>query len=248
MISIKTEEDLKRIRQACKIVARVLKKIENEISDGVSTLELDRFAEELIVRSGARPAFKGYRGYRFATCISVNEQIVHGIPSKRRLKKGDLVGVDVGAEVDGYFGDGAKTFSVGPAGPDSERMMSAAKDCLKLGIAKARAGGHLGDIGQAIQRRAESGGYSVVRDLFGHGIGKALHEDPLIPNFGRAGDGPELKAGMVFAIEPMLNAGTHKIDTLQDGWTVVTADRELSVHYEHTILVTDGEPEILTAV
>jgi len=246
MITIKTEEDLEKIRQACKIVARVLEKLKKSIKPGISTLEIDRIAEEFIKKSGALPAFLGYRGYKFSTCISINEQVVHGLPSDRKLKEGDIVGVDVGAIFDGYYGDNAKTFSVGAVGKKAKKLIAITEECLYLGIKQARDGAHLGDIGAAIQSHAEKHGFSVVRDLFGHGVGKNLHEDPLIPNFGKKGDGPELKSGMVLAIEPMLNIGRSDIETLEDNWTVVTKDREMSAHFEHTIAVTDGEPEILT--
>ena len=248
MIIIKTEEEIKKIRKACQIVAKVLKNLGEQVRVGVTTGKLDAFGEQLIISLGGQPAFKGYRGYKYSTCLSVNDEVVHGLPSSRVLKEGDIIGVDVGAIVDGYYGDVAATFGVGKTGARAKKLIETAKDCLGLGIEKAKAGAHLGAIGQAIEARAKRSKFSVVRDLFGHGVGRALHEDPLIPNFGEVGDGPLLKAGMVLAIEPMVNEKGYDIETLADGWTVVTADKGLSAHFEHTILVTNGEPEILTKV
>jgi methionyl aminopeptidase len=248
MITIKTEEEIKKIEKACKIVAKVLDNLAQAIAPGVTTEELDRLAEDMILASGARPAFKGYRGYKHATCLSVNNEVVHGIPSGRKLSSGDVIGVDVGAVVDGYYGDAAKTFPVGSVSRRQKKLLSTARECLKRCIAKAHAGSHIGDIGEAIQSHAEAKGFSVVRDLFGHGIGKSLHEDPLIPNFGRAGEGLKIKQGMVLAVETMINEGGPEIGTLPDGWTVVTRDGGLSAHFEHTIAVTAGQAEILTIV
>jgi methionyl aminopeptidase len=190
--------------------------------------------------------FLGYRGYKHATCISINQEVVHGIPGERRLVAGDLVSIDVGVKKDGYCGDCALTVPVGKASGRAEKLLRTAQQALAAGIKQARAGNHLGDIGAAVQQVAEKHGFSVVRDLYGHGIGRELHEDPLVPNFGKPGEGPELRPGMVLAIEPMLNVGGWRIRTLADGWTVVTEDGALSCHFEHTVLVTAGEPEILT--
>ncbi|KPJ69852.1 methionine aminopeptidase [candidate division WOR-1 bacterium DG_54_3] len=245
-IKIKSAEEIEPIRKACEIVAWVLERIGREIKPGVTTEYLDSFAERLIRERGAVPVFIGYRGYRHATCISINEEIVHGIPAKRALQEGDIVGVDVGAKIDGYCGDSAATFPVGRVSKKAEKLIRTCRAALKAAIRQARAGNHLGDISFSIQRVAEAEGYSVVRELYGHGIGKDLHEDPLIPNFGRPGEGPELKSGMTLAIEPMLNLGGWKIKTLEDGWTVVTEDRSLSCHFEHTVLVGKGEAEVLT--
>lgn len=245
-IKIKSAEEIKRIRKACGIVAWVLIKLGEEIKPGVTTEYLDSLGEELIRKKGAVPVFIGYRGYRHATCMSVNEEIVHGIPGAKVLRAGDIVSVDVGAKIDGYCGDTAATFPVGKTAKKAAKLIKATKSALKAAIKQARAGNHLGDISAAIQRLAEKNGYSVVRDLYGHGIGSDLHEDPLIPNFGQAGEGPELKEGMTLAIEPMLNVGGWKIKTLADGWTVVTEDRSLSCHFEHTVLITNQDPEILT--
>jgi len=248
VIKIKTEEELRFIRAACKAAAEVLKEVGKEVRPGITTLELDALAERLLSSRGATPAFKGYRGYKHTTCISVNFEVVHGIPGDKKIARGDIVGIDIGAVVSGFYGDVAETFEVEGTSKEAIRLLKVAKECLRLGIEKAIEGNHLGDISSAIERNAKAAGYSVVRDLFGHGVGRALHEDPLIPNFGSPGEGPELKAGMVLAIEPMVNAGRCEIETLADGWTVVTRDRSLSAHFEHTIAVTAGAPEIMTSL
>ena len=248
MIQIKSPEEIEKVRSACRIVGQVLKDIDRYVKEGTSTAELDRLGEELIIKYGGIPAFKGYRGYKYATCISVNEEVVHGIPGKKRLKVGDVVGVDVGAIKNGYYGDAAYTFCVGEPSKKVAKLLKYGKECLEKALMQARAGKHVGDISAAIEAHAKRGGFSVVKDLFGHGIGKELHEDPLIPNFGKVGEGPKLKWGMTLAIEPMLNVGGSEIETLSDGWTVVTKDRSLSVHFEHTILIKDKESEILTCL
>jgi methionyl aminopeptidase len=247
-IKIKSAEEIEPIRKACAIVAWVLERIGTEVKPGITTEYLDSCAERLIREKGAVPVFIGYRGYRHATCLSVNEEIVHGIPGKRVLREGDIIGVDVGTKIDGFCGDTAATFPVGKIAKKTAKLLKAGKLALKAGIRQARAGNYLGDISAAIERVAKGNGYSVVRELYGHGIGADLHEDPLIPNFGRPGEGPKLKPGMVLAIEPMLNVGGWKIRTLEDGWTVVTEDRSLSCHFEHTILIREGEPEVLTKI
>lgn len=243
---VKSDAEIAKIRKACRISAEALAELKPLIKPGITTKELDDAAEKLILKRGALPAFKGYRGYRFTTCLSVNEEVVHGLPSQRRLKEGDIVGVDVGAIVDGYYGDNAETFAVGKVGRPVKRLMDATRNALYSGIAQAKDGNHLGDVSAAIEAEALKNGFTVVRDLYGHGVGSALHEDPLIPNYGKPGTGPELKAGMTLAIEPMLNAGSAEIVTLPDGWTIVTKDSSLSAHFEHTVLVTKGAPEILT--
>jgi len=248
MIKLKTDEEIKLIRLASRIAFEVLKTAGKAIEPGITTRELDNLIETEIIKRGAKPAFKGYRGYRHASCLSVNEEIVHGIPSGRVLKEGDIIGVDVGAVAGGYYGDVAETFAAGKISRTAKKLMAAAKECLERGIRMAKRGGRLGDISSAIEQHAKKNGYSVVTDLYGHGVGSELHEDPLVPNFGRPGTGPVLEKGMIFAIEPMLNAGTGRIETLDDGWTVVTADRSLSAHFEHTILITDDRAEILTRV
>ena len=246
MVTIKTEEELKHIRRACNIVARVLENLTEAVLPGVTTADIEELALKLILSHGALPAFPGYRGYKYTTCLSVNNEVVHGLPGNRKLKEGDIIGVDVGAIVDGFYGDMARTLPVGKIGKKAEAIIKTAKECLNLGIHRARAHAHLGDIGEIIEKTAKKAGFSVVRDLFGHGIGRSLHEDPLIPNFGKRGEGLELKPGMVLAIEPMVNEGGYEIMTLDDGWTVVTRDGGLSAHYEDTILITDGDAEILT--
>ncbi|OGC04993.1 type I methionyl aminopeptidase [candidate division WOR-1 bacterium RIFOXYA12_FULL_43_27] len=245
-IKIKSSEEIAKIREACFAAGSVLVSIGREIKEGMTTGELDKIGERLIREQGAAPVFIGYRGYRHATCISVNDEVVHGIPGGRILKKGDIVSVDIGTRKQGYCGDTAATFTVGEASKKATKLIRACKTALEAGIKQARGGNHLGDISAAIEKTARKHGYSVVRDLFGHGIGKDLHEDPLIPNFGNPGEGPELKPGMVFAIEPMFNLGGWRLKTLDDGWTVVTEDGSLSAHFEHTILITNGDPEILT--
>lgn len=245
-IKIKSLEEIKRIKKACAIVAFALRETAKEIKPGVSTEYLDKFAERLIRKAGAFPVFIGYRGYKHATCISINQEIVHGIPGKRLLSSGDIVGLDVGAKIDGYCGDTAATFPVGKINKKAQKLLAAGKKALVSAIDKACLGNHLGDISAAVLKCASDHGFSVVRDLYGHGIGSDLHEDPLIPNFGNPKEGPALKPGMVLAIEPMLNVGGSKIKTLDDGWTVVTNDHSLSCHFEHTVLITEREAEILT--
>jgi len=245
-VKIKSPEEVKKVRRACQVTAAVLAATIKEVAPGKTTEDLDRFAEKLIREAGGEPVFKGYRGFRHATCISVNEEIVHGIPSKRPFLEGDIASVDVGVKIDGYCGDSAATVAVGTIPKKAKQLIRATKEALQAALRQAIAGNHLGDISAAVERVAKKNGYSVVRDLFGHGIGQDLHEDPLIPNFGTPGQGLLLKPGMTLAIEPMLNIGTHKIKTLADGWTVVTADGTLSCHFEHTVLIRDGEPEILT--
>ena len=247
MIVIRKDEEVDRIRKAGRILAKVFREIEALIRPGAETAEIDQAAEELLIKGGAVPAFKGYRSYKYATCISVNEEIVHGIPGRKKLKEGDIVGVDIGGIVSGYYADMAKTFPVGKIDRKAKKLIASTKKALKSAVRQARAGNHLGDISAAIESSAKDSGFTVVRDLFGHGIGQQLHEDPLIPNYGNKGEGAELKAGMVFAIEPMLNVGGHEIETLADGWTIVTRDRSISAHFEHTVLVREGKAEILTS-
>ena len=246
MIILKSNNEIGKMRVACRIVAEVLNDLIREVRPGISTLELDAIAERGIRARGAIPAFKGYRGFPKTLCVSVNEQVVHGIPSKRRLKEGEIVGLDLGAKWDGYYGDAAVTVPVGHIAPAAESLLSATKAALSAGIDEVRPGKHLSDISHAIQSYAEAHGYSVVRAFVGHGIGTALHEEPQVPNFGPPGRGPRLKVGMVLAIEPMVNIGDADVEILDDGWTVVTVDGELSAHFEHTIAVTEEGPEILT--
>jgi len=217
------------------------------IKPGITTLELDRIAEEYILKSGATPSFKGYNGFPSSICASVNEQVVHGFPSNRKLKEGDIISVDIGATLDGFVGDSAKTYAVGEIEDEAKRLIEVTRQSFYDGIYFAVNGNRLSDISNAIQTTVESNGFSVVVDYVGHGIGRQMHEDPPIPNYGKPGRGPRLQAGMVLAIEPMVNQGTYEVDTLQDNWTVVTLDRKLSAHYEHTIAINqEGPPEILT--
>lgn len=247
MIKIKTEEEIKLLRNACSIVSKVIAHLKTYLHPGVTTAELDQEAEKLIKKLGAVSAFKWYRGYPANICTSVNEEVVHGIPSERELKEGDIISLDVGVKLNGYFGDAACTLAVGAITEETKKILKCTKESLKQGIAQAVAGNHLTDISHAVQMHAESNGYSVVRKFVGHGIGSEMHEEPEIPNFGKPGLGPKLKPGMVLAIEPMLNAGKAEVDILKDSWTAVTRDKSLSAHYEHTICITEGKPEILTA-
>jgi methionyl aminopeptidase len=248
MIILKSKSEIDKMRVACRIVAEVLQELVRLARPGVSTLELDAVAEKSIRARGAVPAFKGYRGFPKTLCVSVNEQVVHGIPSKRRLKEGDIVGLDLGAKWDGYYGDAAITIPVGNITLIAESLLATAREALSLGIKEVSPGQHLSDISHTIQRFAEGQGYSVVRAFVGHGIGTALHEEPQVPNFGPPGRGPRLKVGMVLAIEPMVNIGDADVEILDDGWTVVTADGQLSAHFEHTVAITEAGPEILTRV
>ncbi|RJQ07319.1 MAG: type I methionyl aminopeptidase [Bacillota bacterium] len=247
MIILKTPEEIEVMREAGRLVARVLAALREAARPGVATSELDVLAERLIRDAGAVPAFKGYRGYPATVCVSINEQVVHGIPAARRLQDGDLVSLDVGAVIKGYYGDAAVSFVAGgrPTRLQAD-LLDAGQSALTVGVEQAREGNRLSDIGSAIQRHAESRGYSVVRDYAGHGIGQAMHEDPQVPNYGTRGQGPLLRSGMVLAIEPMVNAGTFEVTCLEDGWTVVTRDGRPSVHFEHTVAVTEDGPDILT--
>jgi methionyl aminopeptidase len=218
------------------------------VHPGLTTLELDALAERNIRARGGVPAFKGYRGFPNALCVSINEQVVHGIPSRRRLKTGDIVGLDLGAKWEGYYGDAAVTVPVGQIPPETESLIATAREALSVGIKEVGPGKHLSDISHAIQCYAEARGYNVVRAFVGHGIGTALHEEPQVPNFGPPGRGPRLKTGMILAIEPMVNIGDADVEILDDGWTVVTADGQLSAHFEHTVAITDEGPQILTAL
>lgn len=246
MIILKSRHEIEKMKISNRIVVEVLEEIKKKIRVGVTTIELDRLAESVILKKGGTPAFKGYRGYPNSLCISINEQVVHGIPSNRRLKDGDLVSIDLGVYHDGYYGDAAVTVGAGEITPEAKRLLDATQKALYIGIEKARAGNHLSDISNAVQMYVEGEGFSVVRAFVGHGIGTSLHEEPQVPNFGEAGKGPLLKSGMVLAIEPMVNAGVSDVEVLEDDWTVVTADGSLSAHFEHTVAVTDNGVEILT--
>ena len=247
MIKIKSQEEIVLMREACRISAGALDLIGRAVEPGVTTAELDRIAEQYILSQGAVPNFKNYQGYPATACISINHEVIHGIPNKNRIiKSGDIVSVDLGAMFGGYHGDNAATFAAGDISPEAKRLIDTTRESLYEGINAARAGGRIGDISSAVQRYVEARGYSVVRDFVGHGIGTNLHEAPEVPNFGNPGHGPRLVKGMTICIEPMVNAGGAAVKVLSDGWTVVTADSSLSAHYENTVLITDGEPEILT--
>ncbi len=248
MVIIKSLEEIDKMRRAGKVVAKVLSKIKELIKPGVNTLELDQWAEKWIREEGATPAFKGYLGFKHTLCTSINEEVVHGIPStKRILKEGDIIGIDCGAIIEGYYGDAAYSFPVGKVSEEAKKLLEVGEESLKRGISQMRSTKRLYDIGAAIQQYAESYGYSIVRDYVGHGVGTKLHEEPQVPNYGEPNTGFRLKPGMVFAIEPMLNEGTHEVQLQGDGWTVITKDKKLSVHFEHTAVITDSDPEILTA-
>lgn len=246
MIELKSPSQLDRMREAGWIVATVLEELQAAIRPGMTTLELDRLAASRISQMGGRSAFKGYRGYPAHICTSVNEEVVHGIPSNRRLKPGEIVGLDVGVVREGYYADAAITVAVDGISSEVQDLMSVTQEALKKAIAMARPENRLSDISHAVQQTVESHGYSVVRDFVGHGIGTELHEPPQIPNYGAAGYGPVLKPGMCLAIEPMVNQGESAVEILPDGWTAVTKDRKPSAHFEHTVAITAGEPEILT--
>lgn len=247
MIVVKNARDLKCLRRCGRIAAMIRDKVAACVGPGTTTGELSDYARELIVGFGAESAFLGYRGYPGVLCISVNEEVVHGIPGERRIEIGDVVSIDVGVKYDGYIGDTATTVIVGVTDQDVIRLVRTTEDALEAGIAKAQVGGRLSDISHAIAHVAEKAGFSVVRDFVGHGIGRQMHEDPQIPNFGDAGKGPRLKEGMTFCLEPMINMGESAVRVLDDGWTVVTRDGMASAHSEHMIAITDGAAEVLTA-
>ncbi len=244
MIPVKNSRDLEKMRKAGKITGDVLKYIEEFVKPGVTTLELDARIEEFIKKAGAKPGFKGLYGFPGSACISVDEVVVHGFPSKRELKEGEIVSIDTGAIVEGFNGDAARTFAVGQISAEKQRLIDVTKQSFFEGIKHAKAGRRLGDLSHAIQAYVEAHGYSVVRAMCGHGIGRSLHEDPSIPNYGVANTGVMLKSGYCLAVEPMVNEGSYKVDI--DGWLCRTSDRKPSAHYENTIIVTNGEPEIIT--
>ena len=250
MIYLKSESEIEKMRESTRIVSQTLGKIAQKIEPGVMTATLDRIAEDFIVKQGGRPAFKGYGSpsnpFPATLCISVNEEVVHGIPSNRKLKEGDIVSVDCGVEKNGYFGDHAYTFIVGEVSAEVKKLLQTTLNSLHRGIEQAIHGNKIGDIGHAVQQTCEQEGYGVVRDLVGHGLGKSLHENPSVPNYGRKGKGTRLRSGMTLAIEPMVNMGTWKVKTLSDGWTIVSADGSLSAHFEHDIVVREGEAEVLS--
>ena len=247
MIVLKTSQELTLMKAACQLSAQALQIAGEAVKPGVSTWEIDKIAHDYIVKHGGRPNFLGYAGYPATACISVNHQVIHGIPSKKViLKEGDIVSIDLGAQLNGYQGDNAATFAVGVISPEAQRLMDITEQALYKGIEAAISGGRIGDISAAVQQHAEGAGFSVVRQFVGHGIGTKLHEEPEVPNFGKAGRGVRLIPGMTLAIEPMINMGTPDVRTLSDGWTVETADKQLSAHFEHTIAITSNGPVILT--
>ena len=246
MIIIKSEDEIARMRKPNRVVAELLDYLEGLVRPGTTTKELDTKAEEFIRKRGGLPAFKGYHGFPATICASINEEVVHGIPGNRRLKEGDIIGIDLGVVMDGFYGDAAKTYAVGKIDPGAKRLMEVTEASLYKVIAQAVAGNRLYDISHAVQTHVEAAGFSVVRDFVGHGIGRQLHEDPQVPNYGPAHQGPRLERGMALAIEPMVNEGTWRVKVQKDGWTVVTADGKRSAHFEHTIVITDDGPEILT--
>ena len=249
MIVVKSQRELNKMRTACRITAETHALLAEKLAPGVSTGYLDQIAEDYILNQGAVPAFKGYRGFPSTLCVAINEEVVHGIPGSRILKEGDIIGLDIGVKKDGFYGDAAQTLPVGKISSQAEQLLKTAREALSAGIEQAFAGNYLSDISHAVQVRAEKEGFSVVRRYVGHGIGRKMHEDPQVPNFGPPGQGVKLKAGMTLAIEPMVNLGVHEVEVLEDGWTVVTSDRMLSAHFEHTVVVKGSSPpEILTLI
>ena len=247
-ITIKDDREIRIMREAGRIVATVLTEIGQRIRSGVTTEAMDSLAYKTIANMDAKPSFLNYRGYPATICISVNEQVVHGIPGPRALQEGDIVSVDVGAIYQGYHGDAARTFLVGEVAPETRLLVERTQACYQAGCAQAFPGNRIGDISHAVQTLAESFGYGVVRELIGHGVGQAMHEEPDVPNFGLPGRGPLLQAGMVIAIEPMINLGTHRVHTLEDAWTVVTSDGKPSAHYENTVYISPDGPVELTVL
>ncbi|MBF0103717.1 MAG: type I methionyl aminopeptidase [Deltaproteobacteria bacterium] len=246
MIFLKSKDEIQIMRRAGAVVADVLLKLEAHVKPGVTTGDLDRIAEEHIRKSGALPTFVGYQGYPKSLCTSINEEVVHGIPGSRLLKEGDIIGIDCGVTLEGYVADHAITFGVGVISDEYQRLLDLTVKALKAGLDAFVLGNRIGDIGHAVQSVAAECDYGVVRDFVGHGIGRKMHEEPQVPNFGKPGTGPRIKAGMVIAIEPMFNLGTHEVQVLKDGWTVVTKDRKASAHFEHTIAMAESGPVLLT--
>jgi len=247
MIIIKTDHEVEMMKIPAKLTAEILRDLEGFIKPGISTLDIDKFIEDRILAGGMKPAFKGYGGFPGSACVSVNEVVVHGIPSKKVvLKEGDIVSVDVGAIYKGWYSDMARTYPVGKISEDAERLITATRESFFEGLKYCREGCYLSDVSHAIQKRVEADGFSVIRDYVGHGIGQGLHEDPAVPNYGRPGRGPKLKKGMVLAIEPMVSMGTYEVEVLADEWTAVTCDGRYAAHYENTVVITDGDPEVIT--
>ncbi|MBC7319339.1 type I methionyl aminopeptidase [bacterium] len=247
MIRRKTQREIEMIFRAGQIVAKVLRHLQDIITPGISTLDLDQEAESLIRKLGGKPSFKGYNGFPKSICVSINEEVIHGIPKRSvKIREGDIVSIDVGVEYNGYHADSAVTVAVGRISPEAEKLLKVGREALDIGISYAKPGNHLSDISHAIESYVLANNMSVVKSFVGHGIGRKLHEEPQIPNFGPPGQGPILEPGFALAIEPMVNLGTEEVLILEDGWTVITKDRKLSCHFEHTIIVQDGEPLITT--
>jgi len=247
MISLKSEREIQHIREACDILKVIFETVEPNVRPGVTTLELDQMAEKIIRKAGAVPAFKGYRGFPGTICASVNHEVVHGIPSRRKLKEGDLFSIDVGCVINGFYGDAARTYPVGKVSSEALMLAQAVEGSFWAGIEGKKAGNRIGDIGADVQAYAEKQGFGVVRDFVGHGIGRALHEDPQVPNFGKPGSGLKIEKGLALAIEPMITEGSWRVEILEDGWTAVTVDGSLSAHHEETVIVYEDRIEVLTA-
>jgi methionyl aminopeptidase len=248
MIIAKSKKEIEKMRAAGQLVGQVLRELRSLVEPGITTIEVDEAAERMIREAGALPTFKGYHGFPYSICASVNEQVVHGFPSRYELKSGDIFSIDVGVTLEGFVGDTAATVPVGEVDPKLTHLIKVTEECLERAIEQCRAGLHLGDIGWAVQEYAEGHGYSVVREYVGHGIGRKMHEDPQIPNYGKPGKGPKIRTGYVFAVEPMINLGNRETKVLADGWTVVTLDGRPSAHAEHTIAITEDGPDVLTLV
>ncbi len=246
MIYYKTQEEIELMRESALIVSKTLGMIAAEIKPGVTPLYLDKLAEAFICDHGAQPGFLGLYGFPNSLCTSVNEQVVHGIPNNRPLQSGDIISIDCGAKKNGFYGDHAYTFEVGEVAPEVKKLLKVTKECLYLGIEQVQAGKRLGDVGYAIQHHAEKNGFSVVRELVGHGLGKSMHEKPEVPNYGKRGKGVLMKNGLVIAIEPMINMGSRRVKQLKDGWTIIASDRKPSAHYEHDVAIVEGKAEILS--
>ncbi len=246
MITLKSAMEVSHMRDAGRIAAMALQELGKRVAPGVTTGELNRFADEFLRRAGAEPAFLGYQGFPASICASVNEEVVHGIPGLRKLENGDIISIDIGAVYHGYVGDATLTFPVGEISAEASRLLQVTRQSLFEGIGRAVPGNRIGDISAAVQQYVESHGYQVVRDFVGHGVGARMHEEPQVPNFGMAGMGPRLQPGMTIAIEPMVNVGTYEVMVMPNRWTAVTRDHSLSAHFEHTVLITGGQPEILT--
>lgn len=245
-MQLKSESEIEALAESNRLVAEVMRGVERMIEPGAIPIEIDQWVEQEIRSRGAVPAFKGYRGFPASVCFSVNERVVHGIPDRTPLKSGDVCSIDIGVCYNGFYGDMARSFPVGKVSPEARKLIETTQESLDAGIRQFQVGNRLHDISSAVQKVADREGYGVVREFVGHGIGRSLHEDPQVPNFGRAGTGPRLRVGLALAIEPMLNLGTHEVEVLDDGWTVVTRDRKLSIHVEDTVVLTEEGPRILT--